>query len=64
MNGVVVSSKPDKGFFFVRPALGSSRDHHFAHIREWGVVPEVGTQVEFESQRTERGLKAVPGVQQ
>jgi cold shock CspA family protein len=64
MNGVVVTSQPERGFFFVRPAGGTRDDNHFAHINDWREVPAVGTQVEFDSQRSDRGLVAVPAVQQ
>jgi cold shock CspA family protein len=63
MNGVVVTSRPDKGYFFVQPDDGTRDDNHFAHIRDWGAVLAVGERISFESRRSERGLLAVPGVQ-
>ena len=63
MTGTVVSANPERGFFFIRPAGGSNDDNHFAHISAWSEVPAKGTVVEFDSQRNERGLVAVPAVQ-
>lgn len=64
MTGTVVTANLERGFFFVRPTGGTRDDHHFAHINEWGYVPAVGDVVEFDSQRNERGLLAVPGRKQ
>ena len=60
MTGLVVSAQPERGFFFVRPDGGTREDSHFAHIKDWKYVPEVGAVVEFESRRSDRGLVAVP----
>ncbi len=65
MYGTVVTAKPERGFFFIRPdGAKLNEENHFAHIKDWGDVLAVGTQVEFESSRTERGLQATPGVSQ
>jgi cold shock CspA family protein len=60
MQGTVITAQPHKGYFFVQPDGGTRRDNHFAHISNWGFVPQVGAKIEFESQRDERGLLAVP----
>jgi cold shock CspA family protein len=60
MTGTVVTSNPDRGFFFIKPDGGTRDDNHFAHIRDWGAVPAVGERLSFESRRTDRSLLAVP----
>ena len=64
MTGTVVTAMPDKGYFFVRPEGGTRDDNHFCHINDWREIPAVGTKVEFDSRRSDRGLLAVPAVQQ
>jgi len=63
MNGTVVTAKPDRGFFFVRPDGGTNDDNHFAHISDWREVPAVGAKVSFDSHRSDHGLVAKPAVQ-